>query len=57
MILLYTSNAQIIIPERNELLEVAINIQCNGETPVMLDVVSQFGFRANISTVGGKDNG
>lgn len=52
-----TSNAQIIIPERNELFEVAINIQCNGETPVMLDVVSQFGFRANISTVGGKDNG
>ena len=52
----FTSNTHIIFPERNELLEVAIDIQCNGEMPVMLDIVSQFGFRANIITVGGKDN-
>ena len=53
----FTDNVKITVPERNELFEIAVEIQCDGESPLTVDIVSQYGFSVNLSSIGGNNNG
>lgn len=52
----FTDNVKITVPERNELFEIAVEIQCDSESPVSVDIVSQYGFSVNLSSIGGNNN-